>query len=143
MKCDKCDAYIKPKCVFYGESLSMGFYMKFFSIKWADLAFIIGTSLKVYPFAALPDSLPAGAWKVLINQEEVGSFDFDNEMKKDLFIEGNCDDAIQKLVDDCGWTEEFKAFCDQKLEELKKKAQEENANASPLGFAKLLSVHPN
>lgn len=127
MLCDKCHVYIKPKCVFYGEPLGFSFYMKFMSIKWADLSFIIGTTLKVYPFANLPYGLPKGSWRVLVNMEMAGDdeserdggFGFDNEMKKDLFLGGKCDETIDKLVKDVGWEDEFNEFCEKRLQYLK------------------------
>jgi len=45
--------------------------------------------------------------KVLINMENTSAsgFDFDSEEYPNrLFLEGKCDEIIQKLLDDCEWT---------------------------------------
>ena len=73
-----------------------------------DLVFVIGTSLKVEPFASLTDMVNTNkSWIVVINKEIVGDFDYDNIGSKSLFLEGFCDDVVKKLLEDCGWWEEF------------------------------------
>ena len=116
--CDRCSAPVKPKVTFYGESLPFMFYMSFFKIKFADLAFILGTSLQVYPFASLPEKLPGGCWKVLVNREKVGNFDFENQFKKELFLKGNTDEIVERLIKDVGWEREFEAYCKEQFGKL-------------------------
>lgn len=128
--CSSCGAYIKPKVVFYNESLSFSFYFKFISIKFSDLGIIMGTSLRVFPFGNLPYSLPKSSWRVLINMEEAGymsyqedsnAFRFNDINKKDLFLQGKCDEVIDKLVRDIGWEQEFNNFCNQRLSQIQNK----------------------
>ena len=84
-----------------------------------DLAFIMGTSLRVTPFNFLPGKLPSNSWRVFINKEKVDDvFEFDNIYKKDLFLEGFTDEIIEKLVKDVGWEEEFNNYCENILTNL-------------------------
>ena len=116
--CEDCKKPIKPKVVFYGEYLPQSYFNSFDDITKTDCAIIMGTSLEVYPFNRLPCNVPSDSWRVLINLVKVsGAFfttnrlKFDNEYKKDCFIQGYTDEVIQKIVDDCGWTNEFNEYC--------------------------------
>ena len=140
--CKSCGKPVKPKVVFYGENLPDSFFQDFNDIYRTDLAFIMGSSLAVYPFNQLPYGIK-DAWRVLLNKDEVGNFlaglvtmnqfRFNNPKKKDLFLSGYTDDVVKKLVEDCGWKEEFDEYCkiwlDKFEENLKneklKKQQEE------------------
>ena len=85
--CSRCKTPVKPKVIFYGESLPLNFYFNFFCIFRCDLAFIMGTSLRVTPFNFLPGKLPSSSWRVFINKERVDDvFEFNNKFKKDLFL---------------------------------------------------------
>merc|ERR1719273_2023330 len=75
----KCGGYIKPDIVFFGEGLPD----KFFSSSCddfpkCDLLFVLGTSLRVYPFAGLVDRVGKNCTRVLMNREKVGDFRFDD-----------------------------------------------------------------
>ena len=108
MYCSICNTPIKPKVIFYGECLPIGFLLNFFFIYGCDLAFIMGSSLKVSPFNQLPGKLPSGAWRVFINKEMVDDmFNFYDNYSKDLFLEGYTDEIIEKLVKDIGWENDF------------------------------------
>ena len=117
--CPKCTKKVpcKPKVVFYGENLPQSFFNGFNNIYSTDLSFIMGTSLKVFPFGRLPYEIPKDSWRVLINKEEVGTifslnrFKFTNEYKKDLFLPGNTDEIVEKIVKDVGWETEFEEHC--------------------------------
>ena len=74
LKCSKCNKPIKPKVVFYGENLPDKFFEDFNDINVTDLAFIMGSSLAVYPFNQLPYGIKKESWRVLINKDEVGNF---------------------------------------------------------------------
>lgn len=72
----------------------------------------MGTALAVAPFNALPQMVKANCPKVLFNMEntrETGGMDFTEQNRYKLFVQGKCDETIRKLVDDCGWTEDFDA----------------------------------
>lgn len=124
--CEHCGKPCKPKVVFYGEQLPDSFNKHYYDIEKADLTFIIGTTLKVTPFADLAYDVPKDSWRVVLNNEVVGKsfgehkFLFNNPNKNDIFLNGMCDDTVQKIVDDCGWSEDFKIFCDNILQKLNK-----------------------
>lgn len=129
--CEDCGKPVKPKVVFYGENLPDSFTSTFADIYKTDLSFIMGTSMAVYPFNQLPYGINKESWRVLINKEEVGNFfvgmatfnafRFDNKKKKDLFLEGYTDEIVQRIVNDCGWKDEFDLYCKEYLGRLDKK----------------------
>ena len=121
MHCESCNTPIKPKVIFYGESLPISFILNFIFIYGCDLAFIMGSSLRVYPFNQLPDKLPSGTWRVFVNKEKVDDFfNFDDSYSKDLFLEGYSDEIIDKLVQDVGWQNDFNNYCENILNNLGK-----------------------
>ena len=141
--CKKCNKPVKPKVVFYGENLPDSFFEDFEDIYVTDLAFIMGSSLAVYPFNQLPYGIKKDAWRVLVNKDEVGNFlaglvtmnqfRFNNPKKKDLFLSGYTDTVVKKLVEDCGWKEEFEEYCkiwidkfEENLKQEKLKNQQED-----------------
>lgn len=70
MNC-KCGGLVKPDIVFFGEQLPKSFYSAPQIVGKADLAIIIGTSLKVNPFAYLAQIIPPEAPVILINRDDV------------------------------------------------------------------------
>ena len=135
--CSKCKKPIKPKVVFYGENLPDSFFQDFDDIKVTDLAFIMGSSLAVYPFNQLPYGIKKEDWRVLVNKDEVGNFlaglvtmnqfRFDNPKRKDLFLNGYTDEIVQKIVDDCGWKKEFDDYCKIWLDQFEENLKIEKA----------------
>ena len=120
MYCTSCKTPIKPKVIFYGESLPFNFYLNFLFIFGVDLAFIMGSSLRVHPFNQLPGKLPSDTWRVFVNKEKVDDiFNFEDTFSKDLFLEGYTDEIIEKLVKDVGWENDFNNYCEKILNELK------------------------
>jgi NAD+-dependent protein deacetylase SIR2 len=69
-----------------------------------DLLFIIGTSLVVYPFAALPQFTSDGVPRILLNLESVENFGG----KNDVFVPGDCDESIWKLSRKLNWHKELR-----------------------------------
>jgi NAD-dependent SIR2 family protein deacetylase len=135
--CSKCKKPIKPKVVFYGENLPDSFFQDFDDINVTDLAFIMGSSLAVYPFNQLHYGIKKEAWRVLVNKDEVGNFlaglvtmnqfRFDNPKRKDLFLNGYTDEIVQKIVDDCGWKKEFDDYCKIWLDQFEENLKIEKA----------------
>jgi NAD+-dependent protein deacetylase SIR2 len=74
-----------------------------------DLVFVIGTSLVVYPFAALPDYALPSVPRVLLNKEPVDNF----ERPNDVYIPGDCDESIWKLCEKLEWQADLKALHDE------------------------------
>lgn len=114
--CEDCKGPVKPKIIFYGEALPQDFFMKQDEFKQTDLGFVMGTSLKVMPFNYLPYQLDKNTWRIVVNRERVGhengnsGFRYDDVSSLDMFLEGTTDEKIIKLIEDCGWKEEFDEY---------------------------------
>jgi len=102
--CEACAGLVKPDIVFFGESLPREFHMGLSSVEEADLVVVMGSSLKVYPFAALPGRARAGAVRVLINNESAGGI---GGRADDVLLLGGCDEGVRKLAKELGWAEEL------------------------------------
>lgn len=72
MKCSNpdCKSLVKPDIVFFGEQLPAKFHQSPQIVKKADLVFVIGTSLVVWPFAFLAHGVPLDIPLILINNED-------------------------------------------------------------------------
>ena len=108
--CPDCKGPCKPNVVFYGEGLPKRFFEKLGECKDVDLIIIMGTSLKVQPFASIPYLTNPFADIVVFNMEEVGGFLFNKLYCNALFIEGKTDENIIKLLKDTNMFDEFKEF---------------------------------
>jgi NAD-dependent histone deacetylase SIR2 len=107
---EDCKTPCKPKIVFYGESLPKEFNQKMEVVVESDLAFVMGTSLKVMPFNMLPEMVEGSAWRVVINKEKVGNYHYDKVESHDLFLEGFTDEVILKLLKDIEWEDDFETY---------------------------------
>ena len=67
----------------------------------ADLLLIMGTSLQVSPVSLIPNMVNCS--RVLFNTEKVLKI----RKKKDIFLEGNCDENVTDLCATLGWKEEL------------------------------------
>lgn len=70
-----------------------------------DLLIVMGTSLKVEPFASLATFPDHGTPRLLINRERVGPFHFVSDVDSghagpvtDVFYQGDCDAGITELT---------------------------------------------
>ena len=68
----RCNGALKPSIVFYGESLPASFTHCVKKLHDCDLLLILGTSLKVMPFAAITQLVPPHVPRVLVNREATG-----------------------------------------------------------------------
>ncbi len=70
-RCPKCGGIVKPDIIFYGESLDETLLENGFrAFSRADLALVLGSSLTVYPAAALPEAAAEnGVPLVIINEQ--------------------------------------------------------------------------
>eukprot|EP00823_Brevimastigomonas_motovehiculus_P003651 TRINITY_DN2263_c0_g1_i1.p1 TRINITY_DN2263_c0_g1~~TRINITY_DN2263_c0_g1_i1.p1 ORF type:complete len:461 (+),score=135.96 TRINITY_DN2263_c0_g1_i1:114-1496(+) len=134
-----CGGYVKPDIVFFGENLPSRFYdliEKDFSK--ADLLIVLGTSLKVHPFASLIDRVPSTCVRLLLNREQVGhrgkkgggglmallaslgggeGFRFgEDDNERDVFFQGDCDYGVSEFVENCGWKQEFITMVDKAIQ---------------------------
>ena len=121
---------VKPKVVFHGEGFPVEFYFSLQNLSRDDCWIILGTALSEPPFNRIPaifekskkpqendsDSLMLPKDKpdlVTINKEPL-----DYHVESSLFVQGDWDEAVQQLIDDLEWTEEF----DQYVTEAKAKS---------------------
>lgn len=103
---ESCGSLVKPDIVFFGEQLPKAFFENKDLPEEADLCIIMGTSLSVHPFAALPQFVRPQAPRVLINQEQVGGI---GSRPDDILILGDCDAGVRKLAEALGWLNELEA----------------------------------
>lgn len=102
-KCKKCDGFVKPDIVFFGEQLPLIFHRKLpLDLKATDCCLIIGTSLQVPPVAYIPEQVQCP--RILLNMEKVGDI---GQKRGDLFHKGPCDDTVVKLAEHLGWDKEL------------------------------------
>jgi NAD-dependent deacetylase sirtuin 2 len=130
-RCVSCKGYVKPDIVFFGESLPKRYFeLSMSDLPRADLLLVLGTSLKVQPFASLIDHVVDTCPRVLINREAVGlaAGDSDDDIfhfgsrggfvfeganaYRDVFLEGDVQESVRKLVDMCGWTKDLQELMD-------------------------------
>ena len=120
---NKYGGLVKPDIVFFGEKLPERFFTYANNdFSKCDLLIVMGTSLKVQPFASLIDKVDINTPRLLINIEEVGvnnienglnsyfsdGFNFiNNEDCRDVAYLRECDIGVKELVDRLGWREEL------------------------------------
>jgi len=107
--CTKCGGLVKPDIVFFGESLPSRFGRMIQSdLREADMLIVMGTSLKVAPVSLIPEIVDDDAPRLLLNRDLVGDFCQTREnMRRDVWEEGDCDVSVKKFCDLLGWTEEL------------------------------------
>lgn len=127
----KCGGLVKPDIVFFGEGLPMEFSRNSYAMAEADLVLVIGTSLTVYPFAALPDLVRPKTPRVLFNREKVGEI---GSRADDVLELGPCDLGIQKLAEELGWLDELNELWEEIVgaEEVKKQRSRQGAKGEEL-----------
>ncbi|WPK26652.1 hypothetical protein PUMCH_004011 [Australozyma saopauloensis] len=105
--CKKCQGYVKPDIVFFGEGLPVEFFDNWDEDSAnVDVAIVAGTSLTVYPFAGLPAECPKSSLRVLINNEIVGDFKL-SRRKSDIILKKTCDEIALLLALELGWNDEL------------------------------------
>ena len=103
MHCDLCGTPVKPEVVLFGEPLRHNLLQEASKIRLADLVFVMGTSLKVFPFNLLVSCINLNTPVVLINYDDViGGSSHRTNFKKFLFLEGDIDSQIQRICDAAG-----------------------------------------
>jgi NAD-dependent SIR2 family protein deacetylase len=119
-ECPKCGGPCKPNVVFYGEGLPKKFFNCIEDLKDIDLIIIMGTSLKVYPFAGIPEYAKPEADIVVFNWDRVGDFVYEKIGTNSVFIQGKTDENIIKFLKDANLYDEFEGFLKNEYgEELK------------------------
>mmetsp|Transcript_10876 Transcript_10876/g.14224 ORF Transcript_10876/g.14224 Transcript_10876/m.14224 type:complete len:352 (+) Transcript_10876:248-1303(+) len=104
---EKCNGIVKPDIVFFGEGLPSEFFslLKGGDMDDCDLLIVMGTSLQVFPVAAIPEHINNECTRLLVNRELVGTFDENNP--RDIYLAGDCDDSIRKLCQMTGWEQDL------------------------------------
>ena len=115
--CPKCQGPCKPNVVFYGENLPQRFFEKLEDCKDVDLIIIMGTSLKVQPFASIPYLTRSKPYIILFNMEEVGQFKYNNLIDDSIFFEGKTDKSIIQFLKDIDLYNEFGEFIKKEYNE--------------------------
>jgi len=118
--CPKCNSNLKPDVVLFGEGLPAKFFdSQKYDLSACDLVIVMGTSLKVYPFAGLPNGVRATVPRVLFNDKVVGIFDRglkqeirDGELvtipsevqsNRDIAILGDIDNSVRHFLSLLKW----------------------------------------
>ena len=106
--CSLCGGYCKPDIVFFGEGLPPVFHENIVrDAAEADLVVVMGTSLRVNPVALIPTLVDDKVPRMLVNRELVGDFDTTEFNYRDVFMDGDCDESVDKLCKMMGWGEEL------------------------------------
>ena len=113
----ECGGVVKPDVVFFGQSLPKEFFDSRNLLKETDFLLVMGSSLVVYPFAALPNLTMDDTPRAFLNFTDVRNF----EKKSDVKILGKTDDLIFEIVEHWGVAEEFRQFMEEKKAEVEGK----------------------
>jgi len=117
---------VKPKIVFFGESLPESFLQNHQrDLADCDLLIVLGTSLVVAPFNSLVGLAARSAPRLLVNREPAGTSDElargfrfhttgEGENWRDAWHQGDCDSGCKALASALGWGEELDALIESK-----------------------------
>uniref|UniRef100_A0A3P9LII5 Si:dkey-103i16.6 n=1 Tax=Oryzias latipes TaxID=8090 RepID=A0A3P9LII5_ORYLA len=119
--CSFCTATVKPDVVFFGEDLPRKYFLHRKDFPKADLLIIMGTSLKIEPFASLVNSVRSTVPRLLLNRNAVGPFERVPLRRGDHMELGDLADSVRKFAEMLGW--------DGEIQELMR-SQEVNRGAS-------------
>jgi len=123
--CIYCRGYVKPDVVFFGESLPNRFHSLLKKdIPKADILLVMGTSLQVAPVSLIPNMVRCN--RVLFNRDKVIDI-----RPGDMFLQGDCDSNVEKLVSLLGWvlqTEELNDNEEQEENRGVERSEEETQN---------------
>ena len=139
-KCEKCNSLIIPDVVMNDDDLPEEFFDQLDKdFHECDLLIVMGTSLQVEPFPGMIEDPPLNVPRVLINNEpvvtyveELGEkngkiveisedrlsqkFKFGHFFnKRDIFIGGDLEDNVTKLIKELGWEEELNNLKNKKV----------------------------
>ncbi|KAG7528007.1 hypothetical protein FFLO_06462 [Filobasidium floriforme] len=139
VRCERCGGLVKPDIVFFGEGLPERFFeLAVKDLPKCDLLIVVGTSLKVHPFASLVERVPRTCPRLLINREAVGEatgwgdrgFSF-KEGSRDRFFQGDADAGAKELARGLGWQDELNNMVETQQSELRIKWGLEESSLEP------------
>lgn len=127
-----CGGVIQPDVMLYGDYNDDDLYTQLDKdVEQADLLFVLGTSLKVEPFPSMIENVSYSIPRVLINADPVCTYDEKLDIKdglvtevgkekkfnlfkfghffntRDIFIPGDIQENVIKLIEKLGWKNEF------------------------------------
>ncbi|KAF7698976.1 hypothetical protein HF521_003718 [Silurus meridionalis] len=105
--CSFCSATVKPNVVFFGEDLPETYFQHETDFPKADLLIIMGTSLKIEPFASLVNTVKPRVPRLLLNRHAVGPFEQKPLRRGDYVELGDLLDLVQRLSEIVGWHTEI------------------------------------
>ncbi|XP_067618929.1 NAD-dependent protein deacetylase Sirt2-like [Eurosta solidaginis] len=113
-KCLDCASLVKPDIIFFGENLPERFYeLPEKDFEDCDLLIVMGTSLEVYPFAALVNYVGPQCIRLLINRTPIHQFNVESPKNvRDISFIGDCDDAIWQIAEALDWAKELRDLID-------------------------------
>ncbi|XP_056622160.1 NAD-dependent protein deacetylase sirtuin-3 [Triplophysa dalaica] len=105
--CTFCAGAVKPNVVFFGEDLPEKYFQHAEDFPKADLLMIMGTSLKIEPFASLVNTVKSTVPRLLLNRDPVGPFERQPLKRGDYMELGDLVDSVRKFADILGWHSEI------------------------------------
>ena len=131
-KCTSCQSgVVKPDVVLFGEGLPSEFWKYLNDFPKCDLLIIMGTSLVVQPFAGLANKVDSMTPRLLLNRDPVGDPNMfgsfltsalglnpnfgsgRHNSKRDVFLQGDCDEGCMRLAALLGWESELRRLIDE------------------------------
>jgi len=117
--CPSCQKpLVKPSTVLFGRNLPEEFWTRAQEdMPSVDLLIVAGTSLVVAPANRLVYNADENAKRVVINLDPVGAelgLDYSSSgtsidsNRRDLFLQGNCDEVFLSLIQSLGWLDDLK-----------------------------------
>jgi NAD-dependent deacetylase len=95
-RCPECDSVLKPDVVFFEEMLPAAAINRAYELaRSTPLLLVVGTSLEVYPVAALPDETHAAGGKVAIVNRGPTAFD----RRAAVSVDASAGDVLERLVE--------------------------------------------
>ena len=95
---------LRPSVTFFGEPLPQTFVQRHFEdVSTCDLLLVFGTSLQVYPVAAIPNMIGPQAVRLLINRDATGCFQGIEPFNEQKSINGLEDEAQKSSTSDSRW----------------------------------------
>ena len=141
-RCTSCSGLVKPKITFFGENLPARFSQRLPDLQQAELLLVLGTSLKVFPFASLVDRVESSCPRVLFNREPVGPFGATSVGRNVTYL-GDCDSGVLKLAELLGWSEELKQVIAKGEQDFHDAAKQVVRNAASPSSSSVISNNSN
>lgn len=108
--CTFCAGAVKPNVVFFGEDLPEKYFQHAEDFPKADLLMIMGTSLKIEPFASLINTVKSTVPRLLLNRDAVGPFERRPLRRADYMELGDLSESVRKLAEILGWNTEIQTL---------------------------------